>query len=286
MAKMLYDYTSGYPFLVSRLCKLLDEKVAGTEGFPDRNTAWTKEGFQEALRLLLAEANTLFDDLRKKLADYPGLRRMLYELLYEGKSFPYNTDDEILDVARMFGYIREYEGKVMVSNRIFETRLYNLFVSEERIHSAIYTEGSRDKGQFVRNGRLDMKRILERFCVHFTELYGGSEERFLEKSGRKFFLFYLKPIINGTGNYYVEASTRDEGRTDVVIDYLGEQYVVELKIWRGNAYHERGERQLLQYLEGYQLEKGYMLSFNFNKKKEVGVKEIQLGERVLVEAVV
>ena len=29
-----------------------------------------------------------------------------------------------------------------------------------------------------------------------------------------------------------------------------------------------------------------MLSFNFNKKKEVGVKEIQLGERVLVEAVV
>ena len=286
MAKMLYDYTSGYPFLVSRLCKLLDEKVAGTEGFPDRNAAWTKEGFQEALRLLLAEANTLFDDLRKKLADYPGLRRMLYELLYEGKSFPYNTDDEILDVARMFGYIREYEGKVMVSNRIFETRLYNLFVSEERIHSAIYTEGSRDKGQFVRNGRLDMKRILERFCVHFTELYGGSEERFLEKSGRKFFLFYLKPIINGTGNYYVEASTRDEGRTDVVIDYLGEQYVVELKIWRGNAYHERGERQLLQYLEGYQLEKGYMLSFNFNKKKEVGVKEIQLGERVLVEAVV
>ena len=234
----------------------------------------------------MTESNTLFDDLRKKLSDYPNLRRMLYELLYEGQSFPYNTDDEILDIASMFGYIKECEGKVMVSNRIFETRLYNLFVSEERIHSAIYTEGSRDKAQFIRNGRLDMKRILERFCVHFTELYGASEESFLEKSGRKFFLFYLKPIINGTGNYYVEARTRDEGRTDVIVDYLGEQYVVELKIWRGNAYHERGERQLLEYLEAYQLERGYLLSFDFNKKKEVGVKEIQLGERVLVEAVV
>ena len=286
MAQMIYDYTSGYPFLVSRLCKLLDEKVAGTEKFPDRSAAWTREGFQEGLRLLLAEPNTLFDDLRKKLADHPDLRRMLYELLYEGQSFPYNTDDEILDIARMFGYIREYQGKVMVSNRIFEMRLYNLFVSEERIHSAIYTEGSKDKGQFIRNGRLDMKRILERFCVHFTELYGDSEESFLEKSGRKFFLFYLKPIINGTGNYYVEARTRDEGRTDVIVDYLGEQYVVELKIWRGNAYHERGERQLLEYLEAYQLERGYLLSFNFNKKKEIGVKEIQLGGRILVEAVV
>lgn len=84
----------------------------------------------------------------------------------------------------------------------------------------------------------------------------------------------------------MEARTRDEGRTDVIVDYLGEQYVVELKIWRGNAYHERGERQLLEYLETYRLKRGYLLSFNFNKKKEVGVKEIQLEERVLVEAVV
>lgn len=133
MAQMLYGYTSGYPFLVSRLCKLLDEKVARTEKFPGRSAAWTGEGFQEALRLLLTESNTLFDDLRKKLSDYPNLRRMLYELLYEGQSFPYNTDDEILDIANMFGYIKECEGKVMVSNRIFEIRLYNLFVSEERI---------------------------------------------------------------------------------------------------------------------------------------------------------
>ncbi len=29
-----------------------------------------------------------------------------------------------------------------------------------------------------------------------------------------------------------------------------------------------------------------MLSFNFNKKKEIGVKEIVLGDRLLIEAVV
>ena len=96
----------------------------------------------------------------------------------------------------------------------------------------------------------------------------------------------MKPIINGTGNYYVEAQTRNEERTDVVVDYLGEQYVVELKIWRGNAYNEHGERQLLDYLEAYNLDKGYMLSFNFNRKKEIGLKEIQLDGKVLVEAVV
>ena len=80
--------------------------------------------------------------------------------------------------------------------------------------------------------------------------------------------------------------TRNEGRTDVIVDYLGQQYVVELKIWHGNSYNERGEKQLLEYLDAYHLDKGYMLSFNFNKKKEIGVKEISLGDKILVEAVV
>lgn len=75
-------------------------------------------------------------------------------------------------------------------------------------------------------------------------------------------------------------------RIDVVVDYLGEQFVVELKIWHGNAYQERGEEQLAAYLEYYHLEKGYMLSFNFNKKKQIGLKRINIGTKILVEAVV
>lgn len=99
-------------------------------------------------------------------------------------------------------------------------------------------------------------------------------------------MLYLKPIINGTGNYYIEARTRDLRRTDVIIDYLGKQSIVEMKIWHGNEYNKRGEKQLLGYLEDYHLDKGYMLSFNFNEKKSVGVKEIQIGNKVIVEAVV
>lgn len=286
IAGLIYDYTSGYPFLVSRLCKIMDEKICEKDTFPDKSSAWSKDGFQEALKVLLSEANTLFDDMRKKLSDIPQLKKMLYELLYEGQTFLYNTDDNELDIAEMLGYIRNDNGKVIVANRIFETRLYNLFISEERMQSAIFTEGSKDRNLFIREGRLDMRRVLERFIVHFNDLYGQSNEKFIEKAGRKFFLFYLKPIINGTGNYYIEAQTRDEMRTDVIVDYLGEQHVVELKIWHGDSYNKRGEQQLLDYLDAYHLNKGYMISFNFNKKKEVGVKEIRLGNKIIVEAVV
>ena len=73
---------------------------------------------------------------------------------------------------------------------------------------------------------------------------------------------------------------------DVVVDYLGKRYVVELKIWRGNAYNERGEQQLSEYLKYYHLDKGYMLSYCFNQNKKPGIRYINLNGKTLVEAVV
>lgn len=84
----------------------------------------------------------------------------------------------------------------------------------------------------------------------------------------------------------MEAQTRDAGRTDLIVDYRGEQFIVEMKIWHGDEYNERGERQLAEYLDYYHQKKGYMLSFNFNKKKETGIKTIAIDDKVIVEAVV
>ena len=38
-------------------------------------------------------------------------------------------------------------------------------------------------------------------------------------------------------------------RTDIIVDYAGEQFIVEMKIWHGNEYKERGEQQLADYLD-------------------------------------
>ena len=131
-----------------------------------------------------------------------------------------------------------------------------------------------------------MKLILERFIQSFSDIYGNRNEKFLEEDGRRYFLLFLRPIINGTGNYYIEAQTRDAGRTDVIVDYLGKQYIIELRIWHGEEYNRRGVEQLGDYLDSYHQKTGYMLSFNFNKNKEVGIKEVIAGDKVIVEAVV
>lgn len=279
VSRMLWDYTGGYPYLVTRLCKWMDDS--------GKADAWSKEGILEAVRILLSERNSLFDSLTEKLTAYPQLKEMMEALLFQGQSIAYNPDDDEVGMALMFGFIKTDGSLVSIANRIFEMRLYNLFLTTPKVQgSRLYKSATLDRNQFVENGHLNMRLVLEKFVIHFNDLYGNQNMTFYEEDGRRYFLLYLRPIINGTGNYYIEAETRNRERTDVIIDYRGEQIVVELKIWHGNAYHTRGEKQLMDYLDYYHLKRGYMISFNFNKKKESGVREVLIGDRVIVEAVV
>lgn len=68
---------------------------------------------------------------------------------------------------------------------------------------------------------------------------------------------------------------------------MAERSIISLYIYiPPQKCNERGEKQLLDYLEYYKKDKGYMLSFNFNKNKKAGVREIKIGGRTIVEAVV
>ena len=277
IAQLIYDYTSGYPVLVSNICKYLDEEIH----------EWTEEGVIKAVNRILAANTPLFESLINRLEDYPEMKKSLYQILTKGERFSFNPDHEPTKLLLMFGFVKVEDGAVVIANRIFETRLYNdMLTSEEMKSTPISKAGLFDKPEFVKNGILNVELIISRFIDHFHEIYGDSTEKFIEEDGRKCFLVYLRPIINGVGNYYIEARTRDNRRMDVVIDYLGKRYIVELKIWHGPKYNEDGEKQLSDYLDSYKLKTGYLLTFSFNKNKETGIKTVQYEDKTLIEAVV
>ena len=286
VSEEIYAYTSGYPVLVSTICKYLDEDLSGHDNFEGAKDAWSSAGVAEAVKNILKVSTPLFESMVKQLDLYEELRNMLENIIYQGVKIPFSPDEKAVSMGLMFGYLTERNGQVAIANRIFEMYLMNFFMTEEAARSEVYLRGDRDRIGFIRDNRLDMYLVLKKFVEYFHEISGDKDEAFIEKNGRKFFLLYLKPIINGTGNYYIEAQTRDSRRTDLIVDYLGEQFIVELKIWHGSEYNTRGEKQLTEYLEYFHKDKGYLLSFNFNQKKEIGVKEIQVGGKTIVEAVV
>ena len=285
IAKQIREYTNGYPFLVSRICELLDNNVAAKLGSKEK--AWTRSGLDEAVKLILQENNTLFQSLTKNLNEHPELKTSIRSILMEGTKLTWNAQQDAIVQMQMYGLIRNDHNTIRVANRIFETMLYNLFLSDEELKSNIFSrEGDLAKNIFVSDGKLNVRMILEKFISTYHEICGPLEEKFKEKDGRELFLLYLKPIINGTGNYYIEAQTRDQRRTDVIIDYLGKRYIIELKIWHGERYNADGEKQISEYLDYFGLSTGYMLSFNFNKNKEMGVKPVQMGDKLLYEGTV
>jgi len=62
--------------------------------------------------------------------------------------------------AAMLGFIKNDRDTAVISNRIYETVLYNYFLAEEISDSKMYNVGLQEKNQFLVGGYLDVKRVL------------------------------------------------------------------------------------------------------------------------------
>ncbi len=102
---------------------------------------------------------------------------------------------------------------------------------------------------------------------HYYEIYNNRDIEFLERECRLLFITYLRPFINGVGFYHIESETRNSERTDVIVDYNNEQFIVELKIWHGEQKHEKAHEQLIKYLDSKNKSEGYLLTFDFRKQR-------------------
>jgi hypothetical protein len=271
IADLIYYYTNGYPFLVSRICQILDEKLI------DEGYEWNRDGIIIAVKRLIEEKNTLFDDLIKNLENNREFNNYIFSMIIQCEIKTYNILNDIVDLGNMFGYFINDNGKVAISNSILEQVLYNYYSS--KIENTVEMKSYNFKDSFITETGLDFKKVLLRFQQFMKEQYSTLDSNFIEREGRLLFLAFIKPIINGTGFDFKEVQISEEKRIDIVITYLKEKYIVELKIWRGEEYHQKGLVQLEEYLDNQELNKGYLLIYNFNKKKEYKSEEITIGNK-------
>lgn len=256
ISRELYFYTSGYPFLVSRLCKWIDE-----EG--EKN--WTVENVRRAENALLHIPCTLFDDLAKNYENNPQLQQMIDDILFTGREYTFVMTDPVISLGVMFGIFKRSGNIVAISNVIFDTILYNHVMSKmDRQNLVPHPE----RRQFIEDGKLNMPHVLTKFQELMKAEYRSEDGKFLERQGRLLFLCFLKPIINGSGFYFVEPETRNSMRMDIVVVYGKEEFIVELKMWHGWQYRKAGIRQLEEYMDSRNAEKGYLVSFSFLQRKQ------------------
>ncbi len=278
ISEEIYKYTTGYPFLVSYICKLIDERL---------ERSWNINSVQQAVKIIAKGENvTLIDDLSKNLENNDELRDFIYSIVINGQEYSYTMIDPMVRLANMFSYIRENQRhKTMIHNLIFEEVLFMYFGNK-----TMREQGTRISPyilNYVRNGKLNMEHVITRFQDLIHEEYRESTVPFLEREGRLLFLTFLKPIINGTGFYYVEPQTRDNRRMDLVVTFGQQEFIIELKIWRGDKYEESGRDQLASYLATRNMDEGYLVTFDFSKnKKDAEPQWIEWNGKRLYEAII
>jgi hypothetical protein len=113
-----------------------------------------------------------------------------------------------------------------------------------------------------------MELALRKFAEHYRQLFNADDAPFLERHGRLEFLSYLQPLINGSGFYHIESQFTDLRRMDIVVDYGSQQFIIELKLWRGKAAHEEAYTQIAGYLKSKGVKEGYLLSFDFRREAQ------------------
>lgn len=276
IAGKLYYYTSGYPYLVSKLCKFIDEAI-----LPAReNQDWSVADVDAAFQLITRESytTTLFDSLAKNLENDPELYDAVFQISMTGNNLRFTIADPVIYRGHLYGILAESEGQCRIHNRIYEQRIYAYMLSK-----AMRTQFKLSAGvsppEFFTDDGLDVPLVLQRFQAFMKEHYSHKDAEFLEREGRLLFLAYLKPIINGRGFEFKEPNAAEERRMDVVITYQQSRYVVELKRWAGPKAHQAGLQQLSEYLDMYALKQGYLLIYDFSKHKEYKQEQIAFQDK-------
>lgn len=277
IADCLWEYTSGYPFLVSALCKILDEELK-------RHTTWQVEDVEEAVSLLLTKSNTNFDHLIKNLENNPDFARLVEQILLFEQSISFNQDNPLIHLGVQYGILAGRNNLVVIHNRIYRERIYNYLASllETGELMSRSLEQYTFPSQFVTSdGSLDLERVLLKFQEFMKQEYSQRDTAFLERNGRLVFFAFLRPILNGRGFAFKEPQISEEKRLDVVITFGAQKYVIELKIWRGDEKHQQGLRQLADYLECSGHDHGALAIFDFTQKGQKSWKQelIQVDDK-------
>lgn len=271
-AERLYFYTSGHPFLVSKLCKTIDEKILSA-----KDTMWEREYIDIAVKEVLKENNTNFDSVIKNIENNSELYSFTKRIILDGENITYVRSDEIVNFGSIYGILKDEKGNCRINNKIYEQLIYNhMMMKLVRNDRYKIMSDYNYKSKFINeDNTLDIEKILMKFQEFMKKEYSAKKEAFLEDDGRLILLAFISPIINGAGFAFKEVKGGEEKRFDIVITYGKEMHILELKIWRGEQYHKKGLIQLGEYLEQYGLDKGYLLVFDFRKQRGESGKTIE-----------
>ncbi len=257
VVRAIYENTQGQPGLVNALCHYLV-----TEMVPDRSQSVTLTVFYPTLKhFLTARFDKNISNIVQKVREQ---REFMLRILFDDTPIPFTVNDPNLAYLYAHGVIANVDGNVDVAVPLYSKALiaaFRPFLNGEAEHFTSAQDHLRD---YVNAAGLNVRALLDKYRDYVRRRGFRAFDTAQLKEGAWHY------SLDGFINFFVERLGGDtlievpsgRGRTDIVILYQQQKYIIETKRFIDQSYFENGKYQLADYLTSERIDEGYYVVFS------------------------
>ena len=245
LLEKIYELTQGQPWLCNALGEQMCHKL-----FPNDLVLGEKH-LHEAKEALILSRATHIDQLYYRLDD-PRIRQIVIPML-AGDSVGHIPAEDI-EYAIDLGLLHPDSKTYRIANP-----LYKEILPREMTYTLQKTITEDPKWYTSPDGKLNYQKVMDEF-VQFWREHGHKEFYIREISSHILFMAWLQRLVNGGGTIHREYALGRK-RLDILVEFAGQKFVSEIKLYKGPKTLGQGLNQITEYLDQIGLESGYLMIF-------------------------
>lgn len=253
----IYENTAGQPGLVCALCQYLV-----TERVPDRSQPVTMAAFYPTL------THFLTDRFDKNIVNIVQKARekqeFMLRVLFDDNPIPFTVNDPTIAYLYAHGVIANSDGYVDIPIPLYSKSLIIAFrplINGESKHYVSAHDTFRD---YVTDQGLNLHALLKKYRDYIQRRgFHAFDTQHLKEGAwhyslDNFLTFFLEQL---GGESFIEVPS-GRGRTDILILYRQQKYIIETKVFTSLTRFENGKAQLADYLTSEGVAEGYYVVFS------------------------
>ena len=269
----VYEQSGGQPWIVNSLFKRATLRILDNES----SETVTLELVRQARGQMIEARETHLDSLGARLRD-PRVKFVIQTII-TGSSDPLGRTNPNVELTMDLGLVKWSSGTgFTIANPVYEEILTRYISSE--YHDSFPPPSS---WQWQKpNGELDMDRLLQEFQKFWRRHSAIWEEKadYTEAFPHLLLMAYLQRVTNGGGDIDRELAA-GRGRMDLMVEYAGKHYIIEIKIIHSYdspaAVREEGLEQIQEYRDKFDSSiPAYLVIFDRRPK----AKELSWDEKI------
>jgi hypothetical protein len=248
----IFEQTQGQPWLVNAVAREIIVNILRS----DYTIPITAEMAKTAIQTIIFRRDTHIDSLLERLKE-ERVRRVV-EPMISGADFSDRLSDDYQYVTDL-GLIKNIGGKIQPSNPIYGEVIVRMlsFDAQEKF---LIEKPDFIIPRYLKEGKMDINYLLKDFQQFWRENSDIWIEKMQYKEAAPHLVLqgFLQRVMNG-GGHIIREMAAGTGRLDLGVLYEGRTYPIEIKLWTGEKYYQKGLEQIARYADVFGCKEGWLV---------------------------